>query len=60
MSLTSNRAINCVDHMPLPLQRVFLKLTGADDSFCLGLFSTIILFMLNKTKQKTDSYQCSC
>ena len=50
----SSRAVNCVDHKPLPLQPEFSKLTSADDSFCLGLTSLVILFMLSKTKQKTD------
>ena len=31
------RAVNCVDHKPVPSQLEFSKLTSADNSFCLGL-----------------------
>ena len=36
----SSRAVNCVDHKHVPSQLEFSKLTGADDSFCLGLTSS--------------------
>ena len=35
----SSRTINCVDHKPVLLQLELSKLTGADDTFCLGLTS---------------------
>ena len=57
-SKVSSKAVECVvDHKPVPSQLEFLKLTSADDSFCLGLTSiapTIILSMLNKTVRKND------
>ena len=32
--------VNCVNHKSVPSQLEFSKLTGADDSFCLGLTSS--------------------
>ena len=49
----SSRAINCVDHKPVPSQLEFSKLTSADNSFCLMLL-TVILSMLNNTGRKSD------
>ena len=51
--MVSSRAINCLDHKPVPSQLEFSKLTSADNSFCLMLL-TVILSMLNNTGRKSD------
>ena len=49
----SLRAINCVDHKPVPSQVEFSKLISVDNSFCLMLL-TVILSKLNNTGRKSD------
>ena len=38
--ISSSAALNCVDHNHVPSQIGFLKLTGADESFCIRLTSS--------------------
>ena len=54
MCLSHQTGLSIVSTTSLCPCSVVFEIDSADDSFCLRLTSTVILFILSKTKQKTD------